>query len=267
MMNSIRITDLISNLDENIVENICWDEKNTVDISASAICAKVGYELHPEKKRHKISFKVAMAICAILIMSVPCYALISNHLEKAEVVDDSNRHLIGKEVVSDYYIVYDGIGNYTDSYGNSAENIEDLIKDEPAASRLVNSIEDESLDPRSYTEILPEKVKGKKTVFPEIIMINNSVCILTEADGTGWELKQGDSLIYEYEKAASEVVETQTLLIGVIQDGVLKDPSVSRVREGTFSVVAEEDCEYFIYLLSASSDYLTIREGIVGSDN
>lgn len=132
---------------------------------------------------------------------------------------------------------------------------------------IMQPIEDESIDPRSYTEILPEKVKGKKTVFPEIIMINNSVCILTEADGTGWELKQGDSLIYEYEKAASEVVETQTLLIGVIQDGVLKDPSVSRVREGTFSVVAEEDCEYFIYLLSASSDYQTIREGILGSDN
>lgn len=170
------------------------------------------------------------------------------------------------ELQSDYYIVNDGKGNYTDSYGNSANNIEGLIRNYPAVSRLVMAIEDEMLEPDSYTEIKPLKEKPKKIIYPELTVENNSVCILTKDDGSGWTLKKGDSLVYEFEKEESIIVDNQTLLVGIIQDGVMKEGVVFRENDGVLSVTAEEDGEYFVYLLSASSEYQTIREGTMKVD-
>lgn len=264
-MSNIKMTDLISKLDENFVEDVCWDDTKTVDVSVSEIQKKVNGGITPEKRQKHLRFKIAIAFACIIVMSVPCYAFVTKYLDRAAVVDDSNRHLVGKELQSDYYIVYDG-EYYTDSYGNSATEIDDLIDDKPASSRLVNDIEAEPLDPSSYTEIRPQNVRGKSTVYPELIMVNNSVCILTKENGSGWELEKGDVIIYGYEKIKSDVVENQALNIGVIQNGVMKEPIVFRSEGGVFSFTAEEDGEYFIYLHSASSDYLTIKEGIIKFD-
>jgi transcriptional regulator with XRE-family HTH domain len=127
------------------------------------------------------------------------------------------------EVQGDYYVVYDGKGQYTDSYGNAVDNMDDLTDDKAVVSRLVMSIEDEILSPSSYTEIRPWKVKGESKIYPEITILNNEVCILTESDGSGWKLKKGDSLVYGYERMENKLVEDQALLIGVIQDGVMKE--------------------------------------------
>lgn len=69
------------------------------------------------------------------------------------------------EVQGDYYVVYDGKGHYTDSYGNAADNMDKLIENKSAVSRLVTTIEDEILSPKSYTEIKPQKIKGKSTIY------------------------------------------------------------------------------------------------------
>lgn len=170
------------------------------------------------------------------------------------------------EVQGDYYVVYDGNGNYTDSYGNAADNMDELIEDKSAVSRLVTTIEDEILSPKSYTEIKPQNIKGKSTIYPEITMLNNEVYILTESDGSGWKLKKDESFVYGYERAENKLVENQTLVIGVIKDGVLKEGITFRSKDGVFTFTAEEDGEYFLYLLSASTEYQTIREGIVKTD-
>lgn len=264
-MSNIKMTDLISKLDENFVEDVCWNDTHTADVSTSEIRKKVDASITSERRQKHLRFKIAIAFACIIVMSVPCYAFVTKYLDRAAVVDDSNRHLVGKEVQSDYYIVYDG-EYYTDSYGNSATEIDDLINDKPVSSRLITDIEAEPLDPSSYTEIRPQTVRGKSTVYPELIMVNNSVCILTKENGSGWELEKGDVIIYGYEKIKSEVVETQALNIGVIQNGVMKEPIVFRNESGVFTFTAEEDGKYFIYLHSASSDYQTIKEGIIKSD-
>jgi hypothetical protein len=64
----------------------------------------------------------------------------------------------------------------------------------------------------------------------------------------------------------NQLVENQTLVIGVIKDGVLKEGIPFRSKDGVFTFTAEEDGEYFLYLLSASTEYQTIREGIVKTD-
>lgn len=264
-MSNIKMTDLISKLDENFVEDVCWDDTQAANVSVSEIRKKVNAGITIEKRQNHLRFKIAIAVTCIIIMSVPCYAFVIKHLDRAAIVDDSNRHLVGKEVQSDYYIVYDG-EYYTDSYGNSVTEIDDLIDDKPASSRLVTDIEAEPLEPSSYSEIRPQNVRGKSTVYPELIMVNNSVCILTKENGSGWELEKGDVIIYGYEKIKSEVVKTQALNIGVIQNGVMKEPIVLRNESGVFTFTAEEDGKYFIYLHSASSDYQTIKEGIIKSD-
>ncbi len=167
------------------------------------------------------------------------------------------------ETQSDYYIISDGNGNYTDSYGNYAKNIDKLINHTPASSRLVMNIEDKTLEPASYTEIRPIKTKGKSMKYSEVMMENNSVCILTKEDGSGWELKSGDSMTYEFEKKESIIVDNQTLLIGVIQNGVMKQGIVFREKDGMLTFTAEEDSEYFVYLLSASTEYQAVREGML----
>lgn len=92
-------------------------------------------------------------------------------------------------------------------------------------------------------------------------MVNNSVSILTKSNHDGWSLKPGDILEYSFEKYESEVVSNQTLIIGYIQDGIMKEGKAINTMSGTYVYEAQEEGIYYIYLMSASSVYLALKDG------
>lgn len=255
------LADAIFSLDEKMVESICWDVDAAVVVSSSKIRRSTHAKLFGEKKR-AISNKVAIAMCCILIMTVPGYALVNLVLDKPEVVNDENKHLIGTEINDDYYIILDEDGICRDSKGNEGtlERIMSMNTSEVNQSRLVESIDDETLMPSSYLEVPAKGQLNNKYSYPKVIMINNSSCILTDSNGAGWKLKEGDCITYKYEKAESVTAENQTMLIGYIHDGVMQTGRVDRDMTGDYSFVIKEKGVYYIWILSTSSDYQTIMK-------
>ena len=92
-----------------------------------------------------------------------------------------------------------------------------------------------------------------------MILINNSVCILTNNAGDGWNLNKGESLKVKIIKEDAGSARKRNLVVGYIQDGVLKRGEALNCDEYECVFTAEAAGEYYIYLLSASSDYLTLE--------
>jgi hypothetical protein len=99
------------------------------------------------------------------------------------------------------------------------------------------------------------------TISPEIFTINGSVNILTKTNGEGWDIKEGDKIEYDFEKYQSEVVENQNLLIGYIKDGVLIKGEEFRQLKGEYKLSINEPGKYYVYLISASSDPIALKNG------
>ena len=92
----------------------------------------------------------------------------------------------------EYYIIYSD-GQYIDSEGNpiALEELDDLQK-EIVLNRIIREIRQTNFYPSSIVEIRQTDYKNGKHFFPELILVNDSVCILTGEDGQGWTLESGD---------------------------------------------------------------------------
>jgi hypothetical protein len=74
-------------------------------------------------------------------------------------------------------------------------------------------------------------------------------------------LSKGDTLEFNFEKYKSRVVNQQNLIIGYIKDGVMYEGEAYQQLSDSYVLEAQDKGEYFLYLLSASSDYLTLKQG------
>lgn len=170
----------------------------------------------------------------------------------AEIVTDENRGLIGKEVVGGEVIISDGTETGTVDTENTQES-QKLFAD----SSIVNVIDEAMLFPQSIKEI-----KVNEGIVPEIIMTNGAAVVLYQNDFEGWKCSEGETIIFEFEKYESEVVEEQAMAVGYVKDGVMYEfEEVFRECEGSYELEIEQDGEYYIYVVSATSDYLTLKEG------
>lgn len=259
-MGKVSLYEAIASLDEDTIEEICWDECNSVQVSSDAISEDVCLKIFGEKQKKRASHKLVIAVCCFMILAIPCYAAVNAILDKAAIVNDENKHLVGTEVTDDYYIVLNEDGTCVDAKGNigTFEEILSSNSKDAEQSRLVNRIEDDTLVPASYLEVPSKKQRGVKFIYPEIIMVNNSACILTQDNSNGWNLKKGDSITYMYEKARTTTSDNQTLLVGYIHDGVMSNGEITTENKGKYEFTADEAGIYYIWILSASSDYQTI---------
>ena len=168
----------------------------------------------------------------------------------AEIVTDENRDLIGKEVVGGEVI----ISHDTESV--ATENVQDSQQLLANAS-VVCEVQEEMLMPHSIDEI---QVKEGKV--PEIMMTNGAAVVFYQNDYEGWKCSAGETLVFEFEKYESEVVEEQTMAVGYVKDGMMYEfDNVFRELEGRYEFKIEQDGEYYIYVVSATSDYLTLKMG------
>ena len=170
----------------------------------------------------------------------------------AEIVTDENRGLIGKEVVGGEVIISNEAESGTVATENTQE-IQQLLAD----SSIVVAIDEEMLLPHSI-----EDIKVNEGNVPEVIMTNGAAVVLYQNDFEGWKCSEGETIIFEFEKYESEVVEEQAMAIGYVKDGVMHEfEEVFRECEGSYELEIEQDGEYYIYVVSATSDYLTLKKG------
>lgn len=104
-------------------------------------------------------------------------------------------------------------------------------------------------------------IGNKNNIIPEIILINNSLCVLTQDNGKGWELTDKDNIVISFDKYKSDITVSQDLIIGYVKDGIMYEGEVFDELSGKYSFSPDEKGEYFFYLLSGSSDYLSLKSG------
>ena len=124
---------------------------------------------------------------------------------------------------------------------------------------MIDSVSSDSI-------VLPDSVSEfevTNNTIPEIIMTNGSMAIFYQNDYEGWNCKEGDVLSFSFEKYVSEVTPNQTIVVGYILDGVLYDGVAFKNIEDRFELAITESGEYNIYVISATSDYLALKQGLI----
>lgn len=173
-------------------------------------------------------------------------------LDKAELIDKKNRHLIGSEVI-DFNPPQIMINSSNKTDNKSIEGIDELEN-----SIVLELADDSILIPSSITNF--ETING---ISPEIIMPNGSAVIFTQEKLNGWTCKVGDKLIYEFEKYESNVSSLQTIIIGYVLNGILYPGEEFKELSGTYQFEIVEEGGYHIYIISATSDYLALKQGTI----
>ena len=170
----------------------------------------------------------------------------------AQVVNDENRAFIGKEVIVDINDVV--IVNPEEEEKIAESGNKELVL---RNSHIVKCIDSEMVQPLSIDEF--SVIDG---MIPEVIMTNGAAVIFYHGNYKGWKCDVGDKLIFDFSRYESEVVEEQALVLGYVLDGVMyNSEEVFRKVDGRCEFSIESAGEYYIYVISAASDYLTLREG------
>lgn len=168
----------------------------------------------------------------------------------AELITADNRDLIGTEVI-DAIKPEISLGER-----NRLNTIyEDIIE----KSRVIDSVASDSI-------ILPDSVSEFEVInnaIPEIIMTNGSMAVFYQNNYGGWTCKAGDTLSFSFEKYESTVISTQNLVVGYIRDGIMYDGTAFRKIDGKYELEIVESGEYNIYVISATSDYLALKQGAI----
>ena len=261
----ISIADVIQEIDEDIIESMVWDEDKKVKFSKYKLKWRIMKEINKKAFLYK---KLLQTVCftlfLCLLVPITAKATIYMMLTYSEVVDDSNRSLIGTEIIDNNYIIYKN-GSYTNAQGEVID-LDKLRKAQEGIpeNRIIEEVQIDHYTPSSIIEVIVEKAGDHTYSSPEIMLINNSVCVLTKEDGSGWSLEEGDTLEYNFEKYKSSVVARQNLIIGYVKDGIMYQGEGYQQLSASYALKAEDKGEYYIYLLSASSDYLTLKQGELG---
>lgn len=256
------LNELMSEIDESFIEEVYFHDCNKIlkKYSKQKIRQNVFCKTASKHKPLKFTYRTAIIVTVVSVfLCMPVYAAIS-HLLTSALIDDSNRHLIGTETNDRSYIILkDGV--YTNEKGKVVD-IEELAKSssEFPESRIVKSSLMPNFIPSSIVEIPTDK-SDEIYIIPEIILINNSLCVFTQDNGKGWELTDKDNIVISFDKYKSDITVSQDLIIGYVKDGIMYEGEVFDELSGKYSFSPDEKGEYFFYLLSGSSDYLSLKSG------
>ena len=249
-------------------------ENYSPDNTITAVREKIkGTESH-KKRAHKNTFRLRLLIAAVILLSLAGIAFAAYQYELfrdgAALITDENRDLVGKEMHNLTASVYDKDGNLVSGPGLAPEpTLEDVMKEtdiikdiEPAAG----TNEPFPL-PHSVTHFAV-KENGNSCTTPEIIFDNGVMVIFTKENGSGWHLKKGETLVFESTEYPSEINAVtpdkgQCVGFYYVFNNTLMRKSDTSLRELDlkYELTAEQDGEYYICLIGASSDPISLMEG------
>lgn len=235
----------------------CLEQKKKSDISSQKKI-KLFNESNAHSRKRLARVATVMAVSIILFTTGGIANAATggklvqwiNGLFGAELVTDENEGLIGKEVIDN------SEPEVTHGEESDIGNAEGRAITE---SHIIKSVADDNIVlPLSVSEF---KVENDTT--PEIIMTNGSMAVFYLEDYAGWNCKAGDILTFSFEKYESDAVSNQALVIGYIKDGVMYDGESFGSLSGSYELKVREGGEYNLYIISATSDYLTLKQGTI----
>lgn len=237
------------------------------EYTAEETIQNVRKKIGNRKVKHTKKIRLGLLIAAVFILS---FSLIAFSIQRSDIlkdgaalVDEENKDLIGSALVSQEATVVDRNGNAVSGSVPEETDGKQAINE----STIIHSVEDESILPNTISYFA---VHGNENgyITPEIIFGNGAMVVLTQENGSGWELKRGERLIFETELYPSEVTngKGQNIWYGYVCNGKLvmddhTDEELSLYAK--YELEAAEDGEYYICFVGASSDPITLKEGKV----
>lgn len=281
--------DLIAEDAVEILSGYDWSQESadafTAQATISSVLEDVGQDLEKPSgktgKSPKSLWKIRLLIAAIILLgassvSIAIRKVILPKDGGAVLVDDSNKSIIGKEIVG-IPVVVDTQGKITnieelkEAYGEPFDFITDYSELEEWRNRerdwkdntIITSAEEDAYVPNMIDGFETQEENGTYTT-PEIMLKNGAMAIFTKENGLGWELKKGDILRIQIEEYPTETRGDNGQAIGYayILNGTLmaRMDSLHDLQQ-EYELQAEEDGEYYIGLIGASSDNITLRQG------
>lgn len=182
----------------------------------------------------------------------------------AEEINDSNRDYVGKRLMAPDVTVK----SLEEVRKEQASRLNKQTKPEIQYEipGLIKSIESEEHLPYAMDLFEAEKEDGYYTT-PEVIFTHNAMVIFTKEGNKGWKLKKGQTLHFEAEEYPSEVTwgRGQVIIYTHILNGKLMNEEYEgHGRHGLYQkydLKAEKDGEYYLCLIGASSDSISIKNG------
>lgn len=254
----ISYNDMFTNISdvayEILEENDMFNDETDDMFSSDRTCKDVTDMIHDQKIVRKRHFAIKSVLLVVALAAMSSILAIA-HNYGAALIDDSNRHLVGKGLHGEGQII------------GADEEIE--VPDEPSdgiweTTARIKSYKNVSISPNSITEFAVSGDTGQY-ITPEIIFGNNDLVIFEQEDGSGWELNEGETLMIqatEYE-AETNGGNGQGIMYFYICDGEILDGKSEPRKElnQTFELTAEKSGEYYICLLGVSSDPISLKEG------
>ena len=248
-------------------------ENYSPDATIATVRGKIKETEGHKKRTHKNTFRLRLLIAAVILLSLSGIAFAAYQYDLfrdgAALITDENRDLVGKEMYMSAS-VYDKDGNLVSGPGLAPEpTLEDVMK----KTDIIKDIEPAAGTnepfplPHSVTHFAV-KGNGNSCTTPEIIFDNGVMVIFTKEDGSGWHLKKGETLAFESTEYPSEINAVtpdkgQCVGFYYVFNNTLMRKSDTSLRELDLKheLTAEQDGEYYICLIGASSDPISLMEG------
>ena len=228
--------------------------------------ARSGSHTAKKKGTHRHRKMLRLLIAAILILSASgiAFAAYQYDLSRdgAALITDENRDLIGKDACLTW-TVYDKDGNYVRGTPPAPEpTFQDIFGD----SKIITSAADPDVLPHSVAWFQAEE-RNVCEVTPEVIFENGAMIVFTKADGSGWHLSEGDTLIFETETYPldREPDKAQHVASCYVLDHTLMNNEIVPVTGPNlkYELTAEKTGEYYICFIGASSESISLKEGMI----
>lgn len=202
------------------------------------------------KNRTKIKGIAIVLFLILITLFIFESSIKEKYISKPELISIANRHLIGKEIVSNGATVY----TKDDQSGK-----EPTILSMPDNSIIIDS---EDFIPVAISQFKTTN-ENDRYITPKIIFNNGSVAVFTRLDGSGWELAKGDSINYSFEKYFVDFSETQPMAVGYIKNGIMTKSNIYENRTGKYTGEIQETGEYYLYIANFSSENIALKEGSI----
>lgn len=173
------------------------------------------------------------------------------NMNRATLIDDENEKFIGKEVRDNSQL--ESSKGFSENQGAGNSNLEDAVK-----NAVVVSFADDIVKPMNITNF-----QTTDNITPEVIIPNGSAATFGQTDSAGWKCDVGDELVYRFEKYPSETIDQQSLVVGCVLNGVMYPGEKFTDLNGEYRFKVEIEGEYFIYVINAASDPLSLKNGSI----
>lgn len=248
-------------------------ENYSPDTTIAAVSGKIKETKRHKKRTQNNTFRLRLLIAAVILLSLSGIAFAAYEYDLfrdgAALITDENRDLVGKEMYMTASI-YDKYGNLISGPGPAPERtLEDVIEETEVITDIEPAVgtNEPFLIPNSITHFAV-KESGNSCTTPEIIFDNGVMVIFTKEDGSGWHLKKGETLVFESTEYPSEINAVtpdkgQCVGFYYVFNNTLMRKSDTSLRELDlkYELTAEQDGEYYICLIGASSDPISLMEG------